>query len=107
MMRKRRKSLLRAVRVLRQRRIIGEGFYYDYMSLILTAETPDQLKELAIDFTEICYPTQGRLDERAGEKEEETIVNRPPVLMMGDEALPIQGDTKAWGEPGVYVDVRI
>lgn len=107
MMRKRRESLLRVVRVLRQRRIIAEGSYYDYMSLILTAETPDQLKEIAIDSAEICYSNQGRLDKRAGEKKEEIILNRPPVLVMGDEVLSIQGDTKAWGEPGVFVDVWI
>ena len=91
MMRKRRKNLSKVVRVLRQRRIIAKGSYYDYMSLILSAETPDQLEEIAIDFAEICYSNQGRLDKRAGEKEEETI----------------QRDTKVWGEPGVFVDVWI
>ena len=88
-MRKRRKSLLKVVRVLRQRRIIAKGSYYDYMSLILTAEAPDKLEEIALDFAEICYSNQGQQDKKAGEKEEETILNRPPVLVMGDEVLPI------------------
>jgi hypothetical protein len=77
------------------------------MSLILTAETPDQLKEIAMDFAELCYSNQGRQDNRVGKKEEDSIPNRPPVLVMGDEVLPIQRDTKAWGEPGVFVDLLI
>ena len=95
--------MLRVVRVLRQRRIIAKGSYYDYMSLILTAETPDQLEEIAMDFAEICYSNQGRQNKRAGEKEKETILKRPPVLVMGDEVLPIQRDTKNMGRArGLY-----
>jgi hypothetical protein len=54
MMEKRRKGLLGFVRILRQKRIITEGSYCDYLCLILAAETPDQLDEIALDFVEIC-----------------------------------------------------
>ena len=87
--------------------MIAKSSYYDYVSLILTAETPDQLEEIAIDFAEICYSNQGRQDNRVGEKEEETILKPRRVLVLGDEVLPVQRDTKTWGEPGVFVDVWI
>jgi hypothetical protein len=93
--------------VLRKRRIIAKCSYYDYVLLILTAKTPDQLEEIVMDFAQLCYSNQHRQDKRLGGKEEEIILNRPPVLVMGDEVPPIQGDTKAWGEPGVFVDVWI
>jgi hypothetical protein len=107
MMRKRRKSLVRVARILRQRRIIARCSYYDYMSLILTAETPDQLEEIAIDFAELCCFNQSWQDNRVREKEEDTIPNRPAVLVMRDEVPPIRRDTKAWEEPGVFVDLWI
>ena len=107
MMRKRRKTLVRVLGVLRQRRIIAKSSCDDYLSLILTAETPDQLEEIAMDFAEICYSNRGRQDKKAKEREKETILNRARVLVMGDEVLSIQRDTKAWGEPGVFVDVWI
>jgi hypothetical protein len=107
MMRKRRKSLVRVARILRQRRIIARCSYCDYMSLILTAETPDQLEEIAMDFAELCYSNQDRQGNRVGVKEEGTIPNRPPVPVMRDEVLPIRRDTKAWEEPGVFVDLWI
>ena len=107
LMRKRRKSLVRVLGVLRQRRIIAKCSCDDYLSLILTAETPDQLEEIAMDFAEICYSNRGRQDEKVKEREKETILNRPRILVMGDEVLPFQNETKAWGEPGVFVEVWI
>jgi hypothetical protein len=107
MMRKRRKTLVRVVTILRQRRIIARCSYYDYLSLILTAETPDQLETIAADFAELCCFDRGRQDSRVKEKEEDTIPQRPPVLVMRDEVLPIRRHTKASGEPGVFVDLWI
>jgi hypothetical protein len=88
-MRKRRKNLLKVVTVLRQRGMMAKSIYYDYVSLILSAGTLDQLKEIALDFVEIYHCSQGRPGKGT--------LNRPAVLVMGDEALPIRRDATAWG----------
>ena len=73
MMEKRRKSLLGVVRILRQKRIITEGSCDEYISLILTAETGDQLQEITMDFVEICSSMQDQQNKIRQGKEEKRV----------------------------------
>lgn len=49
------KSLLVTLRVLKQKGAIASGTYYDYICLILCAETPDQLEQIAQDLAQMAY----------------------------------------------------
>jgi hypothetical protein len=57
------KNLIRVVRVLKEKRAIGNSTYYDYMSLILSAGTPDQLDQVTNDLAEIHHSC-GRFEEK-------------------------------------------
>ena len=57
------KNLIRIIRVLKEKRTIDNTTYYDYMSLVLSAGTPDQLDQVTNDLAEIPHFC-GRFEEK-------------------------------------------
>ncbi len=56
MLGKKRDDLTEVLTGLKEKRIISDGTYRDYVFLIRTAVTWDQMDEIAHDLTEICCP---------------------------------------------------
>ena len=89
--------MLAALRGLRRKGLVAKGTYHDFMSLILSARTHEQLQEIAVDFAEILSFNRRPVDRRADGKRPEAILDGSPVLVMGDEILPLRG-TRRQGE---------